>query len=1097
MEDNVLTFKKNIAFLAWALALVALLLSVFAMPVASANMDYSTAGATNKKMLTASMILDSVFAGDAEFVIGDEERAYLDEYGNESIRYSDILPSSNVTSEYDVQSGSLTVCAKIYTYKSASGVSMSWIPKSVSFGELTAELTYDGVTDSYIARFDGLSAEYATDAVVTYTADITVSEKTVNALINKAYNDGKAWSEYIKYSVALDEYKQLLSLYQQYLIDARIYDDKLAEYQQYLKEKAEYDEAKALFDEYEKDLEKYNSDYAEYIKYLAEKEKYDKNLIDYNKYLTDIDTVKAQLAVIDGTDKGLPTIGRPLRGAILGPTVTQVIENKDAIANEVTGVGGEVVDMAGEATENLRELFDGYFSLKGEADRYIYYSLNYTKFRDNFTDLLRALDFLYQNGKVQFALSEMGITEKYCILLAQLYYVVIALNDEPVSKEKDGYFDSGYKGHFDSTYTINYKGVKKPISYVENVPYVKDPGKAAPLAGGYPSEVEKPVEPTAVSEPTKPDVVAKPIAPTEIADPGDAPEKIDAPTIPTYVPIPDSKLIKDGEIPDGIKAVASAYESGKLALREEIVGDRIITLSATSTKKVVSVDEVTVFFYGVNGELLSSVTAERGSYVEFNGKIPEKSAPDKNYTFIGWLDSDGKAVDMTAVNPVGRELAVYPGFQESDKIFTVKWQIESETVEEEYKYGEIPVCPIAPSKPNEDVYKFVFTGWNKAPTAVVSDITYVAQFRKTPLVVDSLGNGVKIELPTDSDTYTVDCTGGVGRAYDLLDVLNLAKADMKSVSVKLDGGTVFFTFAEVVAMIDSGATRISLLSSSYSQGTATAYSFKLSVTRPDGSLPNTALRGTVSLPCEIESPENTTVTYSADGEEIPLRATITENGISASISANILYRTLTEYSINSVQYADIMLSVDKKTAKPGDTVKVAFSAPDDRRVVKLFYIDSNGEKVVITGNSFVMPADSVTVGLEFSYVSYTVRFASDGVVIYTATFKPGEMPKFPGKPVKASDGLYTYEFVGWDRELSAVTGNTVYNAVYEKKAVVKEAPKDGLIITPRVLRIIVLVLVVAIYAVAILLPCIVIVVVKIIIRCAKRAKKHPDSTKIN
>lgn len=1076
-----MTINKRIGLISAILILAAVLVSVFAVPAASANLDYSASGATSKQKLTSSMLLESIFGDDIQ--IGDEERAYLDEYGNESVSYSDILPSGNVVSEYDVQSGKLTVSAGEYTYKSVSGVSMTWIPVSVRFGDLTEQLVYDAADEKYTAEIDDIPEGYATDAVVSYTADITVSEQVINGLLNKAYNDGEAWSEYIKYSTALEEYKKNLALYQQYLIDARVYDDKCVEYQAYLKEKAEFDEAQLIFSQYESELAQYNSDYAEYVKYLAEKEKYDNNLAAYNQYVIDYATVKEQLAVIDGTDKGLPTIGRPLRGAILGPTVTQVIDNKDAIANEVTGVDGSVIDLAGEATENLRELFNGYFSQKGEADKYIYYSLNYEEFRDNFTNLLKTLDFLYQNGKVKYALGEMEMTEKYRILLAQLYYVVIALNDSPVSKYETGYFDTSYR--IDG---------KKPISYVENVPYVKDTNNAVPLAGGYPSKVEKPTEPTPVSEPTKPTPVAKPIAPTPVADPGEPPNEVAEPKRPAVVAVPDSRVIKNGVIPDGIKAIAAAYEAGKLTLRSEIAGDRIITLSATSSKRVVSVDEVTVSFYGVNGELLSCVTADRGSYLEFMGELPEKTAPDKYYTFVGWVDSDGNAVDMTAIDPDGKELSVYPKFEEAYKTFTVTWEVESEITEEEYRYGELPVYKSTPSKANEGEYKFVFSGWNRQLSAVVADVTYIAEFKKVPLVVDSLGNGVEIDLTSSKDTITVDCTDGMGRSYDLADILTLARAEMRSVTVKLEGGTVTFTFAELVEILDSGATVISILSSRYAQGEGSAYSFKLSLTRPEGTLPDTALSGTVVIPCELESPESTTVIYSEGEEQLSLRASITDTDISAPISANTLYRTLTEYSINSVLYADIVMSVDKTTAKPGDVIRISFSAPDDRKVTRLYYIDSNGEKVIINGNSFIMPAENITVGLEFRYITYTVRFASDGKVIYTVTCKPGEIPKFPGKPTKASDDEYTYEFVGWDSELVAVSGNTVYNAEYKKTPIVREAPKDGLIITPRVLRIIVLVLVVLIYAAAIVLPCVIIVVVKIVIRALRRAKKTEKSS---
>ena len=55
----------------------------------------------------------------------------------------------------------------------------------------------------------------------------------------------------------------------------------------------------------------------------------------YNNYLAKLEIVNAQLKIIEDTKVNASALKRPLHGAIMGTTVTDVINNKDAIANEV------------------------------------------------------------------------------------------------------------------------------------------------------------------------------------------------------------------------------------------------------------------------------------------------------------------------------------------------------------------------------------------------------------------------------------------------------------------------------------------------------------------------------------------------------------------------------------------------------------------------------------------------------------------------------------------------------------------------------------------------------------------------------------------
>ncbi len=77
-------------------------------------------------------------------------------------------------------------------------------------------------------------------------------------------------------------------------------------------------------------------------------------------------------------------------------------------------------------------------------------------------------------------------------------------------------------------------------------------------------------------------------------------------------------------------------------------------------------------------------------------------------------------------------------------------------------------------------------------------------------------------------------------------------------------------------------------------------------------------------------------------------------------------------------------------------------------------------------------------------VVYTVGFVDhDGTVITENAYRFGDVVAVPADPVREDDGEYTYTFKGWDKEITAVTGDTTYKAVYERKEINPEyAPGD-------------------------------------------------------
>lgn len=64
---------------------------------------------------------------------------------------------------------------------------------------------------------------------------------------------------------------------------------------------------------------------------------------------------------------------------------------------------------------------------------------------------------------------------------------------------------------------------------------------------------------------------------------------------------------------------------------------------------------------------------------------------------------------------------------------------------------------------------------------------------------------------------------------------------------------------------------------------------------------------------------------------------------------------------------------------------------------------------------------------------YTVKFLNhDESVLKEESVEYGSLPTAPATPTKADTDEFSYEFVGWDKEVVAVTGDVVYTAQYRE-----------------------------------------------------------------
>ncbi len=1020
-----------------ALLLLCLTTACFAFFVGATSDDYSYPSAVSVENIYA----DEFLCDFTDTELFEAEGEYLRLQSGFLLSYNNAIPTYAVKTTYE--NGKLTVVCEEYVYTARNGADVIWKPV---YAELDGERKDFG-NAPYTLSFAAPNADSEDKVKVEYECKFVIEKETVNRLFNLAYKDAPRLEAEIEekrleferlaaqYAVDTEKYNEYLAAmveYNAYLSVKRIYDDKYAEYTRYLEEKSDYEIAKAAYDNYVLERDKYYEELAKYTEYLAYAEQNLAKIEEYERYQEKYSVVLAQLDVIKQTKTKLTPLQRTVYDAIMGETVTSVINRKGDIV-KVLGANAKVVDIADVATKNLRVLLKEFFDIKEVEEQYKYYITNYEAFRDNFANLLIALDDLYLVSGVRGAMIAEDKHEKYLILVAQLYYVANALSDEPI-KSYNGkyYFDSSYK--IGSTYASDKWSY--PSAVINNEPFVVDSGNAEPLTDGYPMEPEKP-EYTMMQEPVAPKPVVKPIAPEFVEEPK-APAQVNEPQKAAN----PGKAPEPYVIPDEVASIIDAYNRGAISEREEYSGDDVTVAANISVFKLFAkTDEVSVTYYGsdYNGksdnDILYTVTVDRNSPADYLGQIPKKDE-DSEYVYIhkGWVDSDGCDVDLSRVS---RDVEVFPTFFAEKKEYETVWIAGGEI------YHENPGIPPIPQ--NEFYYDF--SHWERSVDSKTHNVTYTAVYSR-PSVTAS---GEAVKVCYREGNYVVE-PRGVSNRFDISALLERADGS-GGIIIKTPLGEQFsVSYSETIAMHDAGVHSIGYSASSLSDG---GYVYKLFAYGSDGEEIACAAKIGFSAICDIADNSHFKIYSLKDGEKSFLRNNASADGMIAfSATVGNVYYARNEYSLNSVPLAAVKISLSQDAAPIGTLIGVSLDAVGGIRVDGIYFMGSDGEKVYVDGNSFSMPGYDITVGVDYTVLRYKITFVSDGKTIVTYYRSYGDTVVPPSDPKKAPNEKYSFTFERWTPTLGEVTGNVTYNAVYS--SVPLPESEKTMEITPSVLKLLLL-----------------------------------------
>ncbi len=402
----------------------------------------------------------------------------------------------------------------------------------------------------------------------------------------------------------------------------------------------------------------------------------------------------------------------------------------------------------------------------------------------------------------------------------------------------------------------------------------------------------------------------------------------------------------------------------------------------------------TVTWLNWDGTELGKESYAYGSKPEYKGNKPVKAATAQfSYTFTGWSPE---------IAEVTGDAAYTAAFKETTNTYTVTWKMDdgSELGKETYAYGEMPGHN-NPYKPATAQFNYTFAGWSPSLVPVTGDATYTAVFKaEERSYTVTWVNWDGTTLVKESYTY------GVTPAYN----------GAVPVRPATEQNTFTFTgWSPDIAAVTGDVTY-------KAQFTSAGQTYTVTWKMDDGTelgKETYAYGETPSRETPVK-PATAQYTYTFEGWTPEIKAVSGDAAYTAVFKAVERSYTVTWVNWDGNELAKETYAYGAKPEYKGTTPARPATAENT---------------FTFTGWSPVIAAvtGDVTYKAQFSSTgqTYTVTWKmDDGSELGKETYVYGDMPSHAA-PVKEETAQHTYTFTGWSPEITEVTEDATYTAVFK------------------------------------------------------------------
>ncbi len=343
-----------------------------------------------------------------------------------------------------------------------------------------------------------------------------------------------------------------------------------------------------------------------------------------------------------------------------------------------------------------------------------------------------------------------------------------------------------------------------------------------------------------------------------------------------------------------------------------------------------------------------------------------------------------------------------------------------------------------PTRVNDLMYKYSFSGWDKEFLPISGDTVFSAQF-SAEYIFPCQDSGAEIAYSYGRLTATLPSGAFWLENFALLAEL----AGERQLTVKTEIGSVDIPSEALALMKDGGVFKLCFgdalgeysVTALDKDGKPVLTELSLSASFPLKELPKPSSGGTVQLAIR------------EGGAFKPVSVSV-QNDIFyvSSFKLNNIYKYVEFFKITIAQGRDFLTA--SALAAEGEEILIEWSLPEGVLLSEIYYTSEANptEKIPVSGESFLMPSENIRLSLVTVPRVFTVKFVIFGYAEIIRKCEWGSMPKAPEVP-KGADDEYFYSFTAWDKELSPVYSDEVYTAQYEKTPipVIPEAKRNLLL----------------------------------------------------